>query len=75
MAFLKDCSHILIADKTGDVIRYDVKDSNPKNNGVLILGHLSMILDIVRLPVLVFTVSLLFFITFKSSFVKVSPMH
>ncbi|XP_072182434.1 tRNA (guanine-N(7)-)-methyltransferase non-catalytic subunit WDR4-like [Diadema setosum] len=39
---------LFVADKAGDVYRFDIRD--PAGDGVLILGHVSMLLDVVVSP-------------------------
>lgn len=45
--FTVDNLHILIADKSGDVLIYDVKG---KEGGKKLLGHLSLLLDVLQTP-------------------------
>ncbi|XP_033752221.1 tRNA (guanine-N(7)-)-methyltransferase non-catalytic subunit wdr4-like [Pecten maximus] len=56
VTFTQDELHVLVADKTGDVYRYKVRDEDTKQNSKseddnkgaqLMLGHLSMLLDVV----------------------------
>lgn len=47
LAFVQDCKYILVADKTGDVLRFDIEAKDNGEKGELMLGHLSIILDIV----------------------------
>lgn len=47
LTFTSDDQYVLVADKTGDVYRFRVEDSN--HGDELILGHLSMLLDIVSI--------------------------
>lgn len=42
--FTKDNKQIIIADKTGEVLIYNIHDENSK--GVKLLGHLSLLLDV-----------------------------
>lgn len=44
LTFTKDEQDVLVADKWGDVFRFSVTD--PQKEGLLLLGHLSMLLDI-----------------------------
>nr|XP_022294183.1 tRNA (guanine-N(7)-)-methyltransferase non-catalytic subunit wdr4-like isoform X1 [Crassostrea virginica] len=44
LTFTYDEKNVLVADKWGDVFRFSVQD--PKKGGQLLLGHLSMLLDI-----------------------------
>lgn len=44
--FTPDSKHLLIADKTGDCYSYDCQNSSPSNEAKWILGHLSIVLDI-----------------------------
>ncbi|XP_022189005.2 tRNA (guanine-N(7)-)-methyltransferase non-catalytic subunit WDR4 [Nilaparvata lugens] len=46
--FSPKCDSIVVADKSGDVFLYSVK--SPLDAGVLILGHLSMLLDVLISP-------------------------
>ncbi len=42
---------VLIADKSGDVFKFGLKDENEKHQfGELVLGHLSMLLDVAVSP-------------------------
>lgn len=43
--FTPDSKHLLIADKTGDCYSYGMEDV-PNNEAIWILGHLSIVLDI-----------------------------
>lgn len=43
--FTVDNSQILVADKSGDVLIYDIKDGN---SGTKLLGHLSLLLDVIQ---------------------------
>ena len=45
LVFTNISSAVLVADKSGDVYRYAIAD--PDQDGQLILGHVSMLLDIV----------------------------
>ena len=38
-------SHVIVADRSGDVYRFSTKESNKE--GQLLQGHLSMLLDVV----------------------------
>ncbi|RZF48648.1 hypothetical protein LSTR_LSTR010738 [Laodelphax striatellus] len=46
--FSPNCDSIVVADKSGDVFLFSVK--NPLDPGILILGHLSMLLDVIVSP-------------------------
>ena len=48
LVFTNDDQSILVADKAGDVHQYHV--TNISLPGTLLLGHLSMLLDMVLLP-------------------------
>lgn len=43
--FTVDNTHILLADKSGDVLIYDIKK---ENSGTKLLGHLSLLLDVIQ---------------------------
>ena len=47
MTFTQDEKYILVADKSGDAYRFSVDDG--AHTGDLLLGHLSMLLDIVSI--------------------------
>ena len=40
-------SHVIVADRSGDVYRFSTKESNKE--GQLLQGHLSMLLDVVSI--------------------------
>ncbi|XP_048007646.1 tRNA (guanine-N(7)-)-methyltransferase non-catalytic subunit wuho [Leguminivora glycinivorella] len=44
--FTSDNKHLLVADKTGDVLLYDI--NNPSDSGTKLLGHLSLLLDVLQ---------------------------
>lgn len=46
LRFTPDSKHLLIADKTGDCYSYDCQANPPNNEAIWILGHLSIVLDI-----------------------------
>lgn len=46
LRFTPDSKHLLIADKTGDCYSYDCQENPPSNETKWILGHLSIVLDI-----------------------------
>ncbi|GAB6022035.1 hypothetical protein CHUAL_006184 [Chamberlinius hualienensis] len=45
VCFMADCKQLLVADKTGDVYQIQTDTRSAYNTDVLLLGHLSMILD------------------------------
>ena len=45
IAFTNSESHVIVADRPGDVYRFTKEDDGKE--GELILGHLSMLLDVV----------------------------
>ena len=40
---------VLVADKSGDVFQFTISDEAASAGGELLLGHVSMVLDMVRL--------------------------
>lgn len=46
LRFTPDSKHLLIADKTGDCYSYDCQKDLPNGEAKWILGHLSIVLDI-----------------------------
>lgn len=46
LRFTPDSKHLLIADKTGDCYSYDCQKDPPSDETKWILGHLSIVLDI-----------------------------
>ncbi|XP_063360330.1 tRNA (guanine-N(7)-)-methyltransferase non-catalytic subunit wuho [Cydia amplana] len=44
--FTSNNEHLLVADKTGDVLIYDI--NNPNDSGTKLLGHLSLLLDVLQ---------------------------
>ena len=50
VTFTSDEASVLVSDRTGDVYRYPVAAGTPtdgQTDGELLLGHLSMVLDLV----------------------------
>lgn len=51
MVFNRAEDEVLVADKSGDVYSFSVMQ--PEREGELKMGHLSMILAVVRIPLLI----------------------